>query len=123
MRMPESHPTSAELSAFTLGALDDAAHAAVEAHLAGCPACQERAARESGDSLVALLRRAHARGDEPAIAPDWTASDTMTTPRGTGLAAWAALLRRRWLVVVVAVLLLAALVIGLALGLRRFQAD
>jgi serine/threonine-protein kinase len=55
------HPDSAVLEAFTLGTLDDASLAAVEAHLAGCPTCQERAAGASGDNLVALLRRAHAR--------------------------------------------------------------
>jgi anti-sigma factor RsiW len=54
------HPDVADLEAFTLGTLDGASLSAVEAHIPNCPACQERAAGASGDSLVELLRRAHA---------------------------------------------------------------
>ena len=61
MAVAELHPSIADLEAFTLGALDDPSFAAVEAHVAACPACQERAAGASGDTLVELLRRAHAR--------------------------------------------------------------
>src|SRR5262245_53391402 len=61
MAVAEAHPSAVELASFTLGALDDDSLAAVESHLAGCPACQERAAATPGDTLVELLRRAHTR--------------------------------------------------------------
>src|SRR5262249_50994036 len=64
MRVMDMHPNVADLEAFPLGPLAAPALAAVEAHVAGCPACQERAATASGDSLVELLRRVHARTAE-----------------------------------------------------------
>jgi serine/threonine protein kinase/WD40 repeat protein len=54
------HPSIADLQAFALGTLPDASLAEVEAHVADCPTCQERAANASGDHLVELLRRVHA---------------------------------------------------------------
>ena len=66
MAVADMHPDIADLEAFTLGTLDDASLANVEAHVADCPTCQERAAGASGDTLVELLRRVHAqaaRGD------------------------------------------------------------
>jgi serine/threonine-protein kinase len=72
------HPDSEVLAAFTLGTLDDALLAVVEAHLAGCPACQQRAAAAPGDNLLALLRRVHA---SPSPLPAQTVSY-----RGTGQA-------------------------------------
>jgi anti-sigma factor RsiW len=77
MAIAESHPTSADLEAFVLGTLDNPALADVEAHVADCPACQERAATASGDSLVELLRRVHPR--KPG------ASDTVTAPTESAL--------------------------------------
>jgi WD40 repeat protein/serine/threonine protein kinase len=75
MAVAEVHPSVEELAAFTLGTLGDESQASIEAHLASCPACQERAAGSSCDSLVELLRRVHAR---PAAAVD-----TMTeAPQG-----------------------------------------
>jgi DNA-binding beta-propeller fold protein YncE len=67
MAVAEAHPSAEELAAFTLGTLDDETQASVEAHVAACTSCQERAAVAPGDSLVELLRRVHARagrGDE-----------------------------------------------------------
>jgi WD40 repeat protein len=61
MAVAEIHPDLTDLEAFTLGTLDSASLPAIEAHVAGCPACQERAASVSGDNLIELLRRAHAR--------------------------------------------------------------
>src|SRR5689334_22250360 len=58
--MPSPHPDRSVLEAFVLGALDEASLAAVEVHVAVCPACQQQAASTSGDTLVALLRKAHA---------------------------------------------------------------
>jgi serine/threonine protein kinase len=58
MPVIEAHPSAAELAAFTLGTLDDDTQAPIEAHVAACPACQERAAAAPGDTLVELLRRA-----------------------------------------------------------------
>ncbi len=51
------HPTRDELRAFALGRLDEAASAAVEAHLAACAACRDATAvLGDDDSLVSLLR-------------------------------------------------------------------
>jgi eukaryotic-like serine/threonine-protein kinase len=61
MPVIEEHPNITDLEAFALGTLDNASVASVEAHVAGCPTCQERAAAASGDTLVELLRRAHAQ--------------------------------------------------------------
>src|SRR3954467_9539001 len=61
MAVAEVHPSAQELAAFTLGTLGDGAHASIEAHLAACTSCQERAAVAPGDSLIDLLRCAHAR--------------------------------------------------------------
>ena len=57
MPVNEIHPGVADLEAFVHGALDDALLASVEAHVASCPTCQERAAAVSGDTLVELLRQ------------------------------------------------------------------
>jgi tRNA A-37 threonylcarbamoyl transferase component Bud32 len=72
MPAADVHPAPHELEAFTLGTLDDASHAAVESHLAGCAACQARAAEAPADELVELLRSAHRHtaGDTPAAAAD-----------------------------------------------------
>jgi serine/threonine protein kinase len=61
MAVAEAHPSAEELAAFTLGTLDDETQASVEAHVAACMSCQERAAVAPGDSLVALLRHGQAR--------------------------------------------------------------
>jgi serine/threonine-protein kinase len=63
------HPDTAVLAAFMLGTLDDASFAAVEIHLDGCPACQQRAAGAPGDNLLGLLQWVHAH---PAPLPAQT---------------------------------------------------
>jgi hypothetical protein len=72
MPVIEEHPNSAAVEAFALGTLDNDSLASVEAHVAGCPTCQERAAAASGDTLVELLRRVHTqiarRSDTVAVA-------------------------------------------------------
>jgi serine/threonine protein kinase/WD40 repeat protein len=70
MAVAEIHPDIAVLEAFTLGKLDDASLAAVEAHVASCPSCQERGACATGDNLVELLQRVHAgRPDQAETVP------------------------------------------------------
>src|SRR5260370_37962071 len=66
MAVAEVHPSAEELGAFTLGTLDDEAHASIEAHVAICTSCQERAAVVPGDTLIELLRCAHARTGHPS---------------------------------------------------------
>jgi WD40 repeat protein/tRNA A-37 threonylcarbamoyl transferase component Bud32 len=66
MPVAEAHPSAEELAGFTLGTLDDEAQASIEAHVAACTSCQERAAVAPGDSLVELLRRVDARADRGA---------------------------------------------------------
>jgi eukaryotic-like serine/threonine-protein kinase len=69
MPVAEKHPSVEELSRFTLGTLDDEAQSSIEDHLEKCPSCQERAALAPDDTLVELLRRAHARGADTFVDP------------------------------------------------------
>jgi tRNA A-37 threonylcarbamoyl transferase component Bud32/DNA-binding beta-propeller fold protein YncE len=72
MAVAEVHPGVEELAAFTLGTLGEETNASVEAHVACCTSCQERAAVAPGDTLVALLRSVHARscrGADTAVEP------------------------------------------------------
>ena len=61
MALADVHPSVEELTAFTLGTLDDETQASVEAHVAACTSCQECAAVAPGDNLVELVRRVRAR--------------------------------------------------------------
>src|SRR5208283_4756469 len=61
MPVADTHPSIAELEAFTLGTLEDGVLARIEDHVAGCPICQERAGGIPGDSFVQLLCRVHAQ--------------------------------------------------------------
>jgi WD40 repeat protein/tRNA A-37 threonylcarbamoyl transferase component Bud32 len=61
MVVADTHPSNAELQAYTLGKLDESSYLAVDAHLSACPGCQERAAVAPDDSLVELLRRVHSQ--------------------------------------------------------------
>jgi WD40 repeat protein/tRNA A-37 threonylcarbamoyl transferase component Bud32 len=96
MAAAELHPNVADLEGFALGTLDTASLAGIEAHVANCPSCQERAAGiVSGDTLVELLRRAHGRmsgasdtvpgvsGQAPTPAPVATDSQAVTLPPAT----------------------------------------
>jgi serine/threonine protein kinase len=79
MAVAAAHPSIEELAAFTLGTLADGAHLAIEAHVAVCDFCQERAAVAPGDALIDLLRSAHARTgnqDDTSVA----AADMAQTP-------------------------------------------
>jgi serine/threonine protein kinase len=58
MAVAEDHPSVEELAAFTLGTLDEETQASIEAHVAACTSCQERAINTPGDSFVELLRSA-----------------------------------------------------------------
>ena len=53
------HPDLGQLQAFAMGTLDGGSCDTIEAHLAGCPACQQHVATAAADSFVASLRRAH----------------------------------------------------------------
>jgi anti-sigma factor ChrR (cupin superfamily) len=59
MAIADVHPDIADLEAFALGKLDEGSLAGVEAHVAGCPTCQELAANACGDTLVELLCPVH----------------------------------------------------------------
>jgi WD40 repeat protein len=58
MAVAEDHPSVEELAAFTLGTLGEETQASIEAHVATCTSCQERAANAPGDNFVELLRSA-----------------------------------------------------------------
>jgi WD40 repeat protein/tRNA A-37 threonylcarbamoyl transferase component Bud32 len=60
MAVAEVHPSIEDLSAFTLGKLDDETQASIEAHVATCSSCQERAANAPDDNFLELLRDVHA---------------------------------------------------------------
>jgi WD40 repeat protein/serine/threonine protein kinase len=61
MAVADAHPSIEELTAFTLGTLDEETQAPIEAHVAACTSCQERAAVAPGDNLVELVRRVRPR--------------------------------------------------------------
>ncbi|RAG84269.1 hypothetical protein DN069_17390 [Streptacidiphilus pinicola] len=64
------------LSAYLLGSLDPAEHAAVERHVAGCPRCQEQLLQLA--PLVGLLR--HTPFEEFSVAPALAWQPTKDTP-------------------------------------------
>jgi serine/threonine protein kinase len=66
MAVADVHPSVEELTAFTLGTLDEEAQAPIEVHVASCTSCQERAATAPGDRFVELLRSAYARTSREA---------------------------------------------------------
>jgi uncharacterized protein (TIGR03067 family) len=84
--MTATHPSDRELDEFLLGKFPDPDHVAVEAHLAGCPGCQERAAdRTAGDTLTELLAAARTRADAdraaaPTPAPAGSATPSLFAP-------------------------------------------
>ena len=80
MAVAEVHPSVEELVAFTLGSLDDETHASIEAHVASCTSCQERAAKAPGDSFVELLRSVHARTGCGADPVADVVAQALTTP-------------------------------------------
>ena len=52
MAVDDVHPSVEELTAFTLGTLDEETQASIEAHVAACTSCQERAAVAPPDHLA-----------------------------------------------------------------------
>jgi hypothetical protein len=96
MAVAEAHPSAEELAEFTLGTLGEETNAAIEAHVASCTSCQERAAVAPGDTFVELLCSAHARkgglvdtvavaagpGQTPAPTPA-AAQEVTLAPAGT----------------------------------------
>ena len=62
------HPDLRQLQAFAMGTLDGGSCETIEAHLAGCPACQEHVAAAAADSFVTSLRRAHDRSIMSTVA-------------------------------------------------------
>ena len=58
MAVAEDHPSVEELAAFILGTLGKETQVSIEAHVATCTSCQERAINTPGDSFVELLRSA-----------------------------------------------------------------
>jgi anti-sigma factor RsiW len=75
MPIAEAHPTAEELTAFTLGTLDDETQASVEAHVAACTSCQECAAVAPADGLVELLRRVANRDANTFVEPQSPGGD------------------------------------------------
>lgn len=75
--MPEqlTHPTHAELQAFSLGQLPPQASAAIETHITECPSCCNTLLGISDeDTFVALLKEAEEASDDATIAQHLTAS-------------------------------------------------
>src|SRR5262249_28575990 len=61
MAVADVHPSIEELTAFTLGTLDEETQASIEAHVAACTSFPERAAVAPRRNLVELVRRVRAR--------------------------------------------------------------
>jgi hypothetical protein len=83
MAIAQGHPTAAELVALSPGTLGDAAHALIEAHVAGCPSCLDQAADVPGDQLINLLRTANARKSQQADTVADRAGALTLAPVGT----------------------------------------
>ncbi len=66
MAVAEVHPSAEDLTAFTLGTLEDETQAFIEDHVATCTSCQDRAATAPGDSFVELVRSVRAQPSVPA---------------------------------------------------------
>src|SRR4051794_33899669 len=83
--MPDTatHPTDAAIAAFALGSCPE--DSSLEAHLAGCDACQRRADAVAPDTLVELLAAARTHADAPTPTPDAAA----TPPAFAPTLAWA----------------------------------
>ncbi len=76
------HPTLERLSAFAGGGLDEAGHAAVGAHVAGCPVCWDRLERLGDeDSFLRRLREAQGSGtpSSPRDLPPTGLAEVATT--------------------------------------------
>ena len=56
MAVADVHPSVEELTAFMRGTLDEETQESIEAHVAACTSCQERAAVAPDDSFVELVR-------------------------------------------------------------------
>src|SRR4051812_31267798 len=78
----DPHPSTEELTAYSLGALLEPQAGAIEAHLDSCPECQNRAALIPGDALVSLLRSAQTCNEVLSDTPALTCAGSRT-------AAWA----------------------------------
>ena len=65
--VPEVHPSVEELSAFSLGQLDEEASAAIESHLAGCPTCCRRLETVPRGRLRRPAARGRPAGNHPRI--------------------------------------------------------
>jgi serine/threonine protein kinase len=86
MAVAEAHPSAEELVAFTLGTLGDEAQASIEAHVAACTCCQQRASVAPDDALVELLRSVHAltsRGADTLAAALVQTPDPLSAVAGT----------------------------------------
>ncbi len=68
MTATHTHPPEADLVAYSLGQLGDAESESVEAHLAGCSACQARVATVPPDTLVGLFVTVAPQLDAPLCA-------------------------------------------------------
>src|SRR5262249_24983045 len=55
---PATHPSVAQLAAYALGKLDEAAIRAVARHLEGCDGCRRAVDNQPADSSVGLVRPA-----------------------------------------------------------------
>lgn len=62
---PEHHPDPAQLEAFGLGRLDNAAMAVIEEHVSFCDSCCEAIRDVSDDRFVSLLRDSYSTLSEP----------------------------------------------------------
>lgn len=72
------HPVAEQLVAFSLGKLDEAESAIIEAHLAECDSCRQALESPTADSLLALARTARVSGADVVPRGSPTARDART---------------------------------------------
>src|SRR5262249_7414189 len=80
MPAADPRPSTAQLQAFAVGVLDDAAARDIESHLVECPGCLAVAAAAPDDTLITLLRSAETSHAGP-ITPQPAFAETMGLPQ------------------------------------------
>jgi WD40 repeat protein len=82
---PQTHPTTEELRALSVGRLGEAELDRVCAHLGGCPECCRRIDQLAApDVLLARLQQSAARQDEALVSPAQLGSAVRALRRGKG---------------------------------------
>ncbi len=81
------HPSDQALHAYGLGKLDEATAESVNKHVGSCPACRERVAGLTSDSLLGRLRDVHGQVRPDPSAPAVSSTDGLSAMSAASLSA------------------------------------